>query len=67
MAKKGSGAKVGKFFREVKAELKKVNWPKQKEVMSYTMVVIVTVLLVALFIGGIDFVFSSIIRPIILN
>ena len=67
MAKKGTGAKVKKFFREVKAELKKVNWPKQKKVLSYTMVVIVTVLLVASFIGGIDLVFSNIIRPIILD
>ncbi|OCL27851.1 preprotein translocase subunit SecE [Orenia metallireducens] len=67
MADKGAWGKTTKFFREVKAELKKVNWPNRKELVSYTMVVIVTVLLVALFIGGVDFVFANIIRPIILD
>lgn len=67
MANKGALEKMTKFFREVKAELKKVNWPNKKEMVSYTMVVVVTVLLVAAFIGLIDFGVSNIIRPIILN
>ena len=64
---KGIVEKVGKFLREVKIELQKVNWPNVNEVVSYTSVVIVVVLLVAFFIGGIDFLFSRLIRPIILN
>ena len=58
---------IGKFFREVKVELQKVNWPNMSEVMSYTTVVIVVVLAIAFFIGGIDLVFSRLIKPIILN
>jgi preprotein translocase subunit SecE len=65
MAKKGAWAKTKKFFREVKAELKKVNWPNQQEILSSTVVVIVTVLIISLFIGGIDLVFSNLIRPFI--
>jgi len=58
---------IGKFFKEVKVELQKVNWPNVNEVVSYTAVVIAVVLAVALFIGGIDLVFSKLIQPIILG
>ncbi|MCK8828591.1 preprotein translocase subunit SecE [Natroniella acetigena] len=67
MAKRSTSEKIKKFLREVKAELKKVNWPSKQEMVSYTMVVIVTVLLVSVFIGGVDLLFSSLIRPIIFN
>jgi len=39
-----------RFFRNVTAELKKVNWPNRKELTTYTIVVILTVLVVALII-----------------
>ncbi|WP_408955492.1 preprotein translocase subunit SecE [Natroniella sp. ANB-PHB2] len=67
MAKKSTSKKIKKFLREVKAELRKVNWPSKQEMVSYTMVVIVTVLLISVFIGGVDLLFSSLIRPIIFN
>lgn len=57
--------KIKKFLREVKAELKKVNWPNREVLISYTMVVIVTVIIMAIFIGGVDLIFSQIIRPLI--
>lgn len=58
--------KIVKFFREVKAELKKVNWPNQKELLSYTSIVIVTVLIVTAFIGVFDLVISQLVRALIL-
>ncbi len=39
-----------KFFREVKAELKKVSWPNKKELASYTGVVFISVVVVAILI-----------------
>jgi preprotein translocase subunit SecE len=33
-----------RFFRNVIAELKKVNWPSRKELTTYTIVVIATVI-----------------------
>ena len=39
---------IRRFFRNVAAELKKVNWPNRKELMTYTVVVIATVLVVSL-------------------
>lgn len=35
---------MSKFFRNVMAELRKVNWPSRKELTTYTIVVIITVL-----------------------
>lgn len=43
-----------KFFREVKAEMKKVSWPNRQELASFTGVVFVAVLAVAILIWFID-------------
>jgi preprotein translocase subunit SecE len=42
------------FLKEVWTELKKVTWPTRKELTSYTLVVIVTVVLIAIFFAIID-------------
>ncbi len=54
--------KIKKFLRGVKSELKKVNWPNKSQLISYTMVVLVTVVLLTSFIGAVDFVFTNIMR-----
>lgn len=54
--------KVGKFFREVRAEMRKVQWPNRKELISYTYVTLATVGAVAVFIFIIDAVFSGLLR-----
>ncbi|WP_404457048.1 preprotein translocase subunit SecE [Oceanobacillus kapialis] len=43
-----------KFLRNVSREMKKVSWPKGKELTSYTITVISTVVFVALFFFLID-------------
>lgn len=45
---------IRRFFRNVMAELKKVNWPNRKELTTYTIVVIATVLVLATIIFGWD-------------
>ena len=47
-----------KFFRGVWSELKKVHWPNRKEIITYTSVVLVAVIVVALMIWLVDSVFS---------
>ena len=42
------------FLKEVRTELKKVNWPARKEVMGSTVVVIVSVFILSFFLGAID-------------
>lgn len=46
------------FFRGVRSELKKVNWPNSTEMKKYTAVVIFMVFLATVFVGGIDGIFK---------
>ncbi|HWR45187.1 preprotein translocase subunit SecE [Sporomusa sp.] len=54
-----------KFLREVKAELKKVTWPGKSELISYTGIVFVTVIVVAALIWVIDASFTQLLKAII--
>jgi preprotein translocase subunit SecE len=47
------------FLRETRDELKKVVWPTRQETVRLTMVVIVVSLLVGVFLGGLDFIFTK--------
>lgn len=47
------------FGKEVKSELSKVSWPSRTEVINYSIVVLITVIILTLFIGGIDWIFST--------
>jgi preprotein translocase subunit SecE len=47
--------KLVRFFKESFAELKKVTWPSREEVASSTKVVLVSVVLIALALGVVDF------------
>jgi preprotein translocase subunit SecE len=42
------------FVKEVRAEMGKVSWPTRNELRDSTIVVIVTVLIVAVYVGVID-------------
>jgi len=46
------------FLKEVNMELKRVNWPNKKETIKYTLIVIATLTIVAMYLGMIDFLFS---------
>ncbi|MBA2724771.1 MAG: preprotein translocase subunit SecE [Actinobacteria bacterium] len=47
------------FFKEVVAELKKVAWPTRQEVIAYSIVVLVSVIVIATLIFGMDYVFTK--------
>ena len=53
--KRAIGA-VGRYFRELRSELKKVVWPTPKQVVKNTLIVGVCVLVVGVFIWVFDFV-----------
>ena len=48
-----------RFLKEVVAELKKVTWPTRKDLVSYTIAVIVFVVLISVVVGVLDFVFQQ--------
>lgn len=55
LSKIGNGfKKSANFFRDGWLELKKVRWPNRKELTNYTLVVLSTVVLIAIFFTIID-------------
>lgn len=46
------------FLKEVRQELKKVAWPGRREMFTYTLVVLVTVVVLTSFVFGLDFVIA---------
>ena len=69
MAKSNSAVQqrggFGKFFRGVKAELKKVVWPTRKELINYTIVVILVTIFIALLIYVFDAIFAQLINMLL--
>jgi len=53
---------VVRFLREVYDELRKVVWPTPGELWRYTMVVVATVVVLAVFIGGVDLVVGEAVK-----
>jgi preprotein translocase subunit SecE len=49
------------FLKEVRQELKKVNWPTRPELIAYTIVVLVSVTVLTSYVFGLDFVFSKLV------
>lgn len=58
--------KIITFLKEVKVELKKVNWPTRKQTIKYTLIVIGVSFAVAIFLGGLDFIFTWLIAKFLL-
>lgn len=54
--KPGFFARMGKWFRDMKSELKKVQWPTRKQTVNNTLIVIACVIVVGIFIALFDFV-----------
>ena len=53
------------FLSEVWAELKKVHFPTRKETYAATVVVLVVTVIVAVFLGVVDFAVSHLVRAIL--
>ena len=58
--KPGFFARIGKWFRDLRAEAKKVIWPTRKQVVNNTIVVIVMVIVVAAFVALLDVSFQQV-------
>ena len=64
-SKPGIFERVGKWLKEMKSELKKVQWPSRKQTINNTMVVIACVVVVGIFIWIFDFVATGAIQGLI--
>lgn len=59
-----AGKGVTGFFRDIRNEVKKIVWPTPKSVFRNTGVVLATIIIIGLFIFGLDFVFTTILSHV---
>ena len=57
--------RLARFWRETVAELKKVVWPTRDQAVNLTIIVIVTVIAMSAFLGGVDYILTQIVRLIV--
>ena len=55
------------FLKGVWLEAGKVNWPTKKEILRYTLLVISVSFALAVFLGGVDFLFTTLLNQAILR
>jgi len=57
---------ITNFLKDVKLELGRVNWPTKQQTVKYTGAVVILSLVIAGFLGALDFVFTWILNRFIL-
>ena len=55
---------ITKFFREIKAEVKRITWPSKDDTKKALIAVGVVVLIYIVLVGGLDYIFSSLFKLI---
>jgi preprotein translocase subunit SecE len=53
------------FFRQIWDELKLVVWPTRKEIFRLTTIVIILSVIMGLYIGGLDYVFTTAVETLL--
>jgi preprotein translocase subunit SecE len=56
---------IMRYLRETRAELAKVSWPTREEGTRLTVIVLITTIIAAIVIFGIDSIFSALIRILV--
>jgi preprotein translocase subunit SecE len=56
---------IVRYLRETRAELSKVTWPTRQEATNLTIIVLITVLVSSLVLGGFDYLFAQLFSLII--
>jgi len=59
-------AKLITFLKEVRLEMKRVNWPSRQQTIRYTLVVVGISVAVAAYLGTLDFLFTRLLDKFIL-
>ena len=55
------------YLKEVKVEMKKISWPTRQDTVKYTLMVVGASLFMGLFLGALDFIYSTILNKVILK
>ncbi|THV35628.1 preprotein translocase subunit SecE [Glycomyces buryatensis] len=54
--------RLGRFLREVVEQLRKVVYPTRRQLITYSIVVLIFVAVVMAYIGALDFLFGDLVR-----
>ena len=57
--------KLKKWYRETIGELRKVSWPTPREAWRLTKIVIMVIIAMGVLLGGLDFLFTRIIKLVV--
>jgi preprotein translocase subunit SecE len=57
--------KIQRFFQETIGELRKVSWPTRREALRLTWIVIGVIFVMAIILGGLDYIYSRIFAVIL--
>jgi preprotein translocase subunit SecE len=61
-----SDNRILRYFKETRAEVRKVSWPTRREAFRLTLVVLAVTISMALVLGALDYVFARLIAALIL-
>ena len=62
--KKSFFARIGKFFRDQKAEVMKIVWPSKKQVINNTIIVIIAVAIFAVITSSFDWLVGLLVKAV---
>ncbi|HIU48153.1 MAG TPA: preprotein translocase subunit SecE [Candidatus Avimonoglobus intestinipullorum] len=57
--KAGLFARLGRFFKETKSELKKVTWPNREQLIHNTVIILVFIIIMTIILSVLDFGFAK--------
>lgn len=57
--------RIVQYFRETRAELRKVVWPTREEATNLTVIVVVTIIVMSIFFGTVDYLLTQLFRLLI--
>jgi preprotein translocase subunit SecE len=60
----GPGGRPGRYVREIISEMRKVLWPSRNELVTYTIVVIIFVVIMIAIVAGLDVGFAKLVLKV---
>jgi preprotein translocase subunit SecE len=61
-AKTSEKKNLSKFFREIKAEVKRITWPSKNDTKKALIAVGIVCLIYIVLVGGLDYIFSNLFK-----
>ncbi len=56
---------IVRYYNETRAELRKVTWPTREETVNLTIIIVTVMVVIAIFLGLLDFIFSEVVSGIL--